>query len=56
VFNPYPEEKTLSFTLKHLQQPYEIYAGSSKLGDYDPGDSFDITLPAEGWASISLSN
>ena len=56
VFNPYPEEKTLSFTLKYLQQPYEIYTGSSKLGDYDPGDSFNITLPAEGWAYISLSN
>jgi hypothetical protein len=56
VFNPYPEEKTLSFTLKHLSEPYELYAGSKELGEHRPGDAFTIALPAEGSAYITLSN
>ncbi|MHA2297726.1 MAG: hypothetical protein ACXADA_16985 [Candidatus Hodarchaeales archaeon] len=55
VFNPYSSEKTLSFTLKQLVDPYDIYAGSTKLGNFQPGDSFNITLPAYGSAYITLS-
>jgi hypothetical protein len=54
VFNPYSAEETLTFTLKHLSEPYELYAGSSNLGDFQPGDSFAITLPARGSAYITL--
>jgi hypothetical protein len=56
VFNPYPSEKTLTFTLKHLSEPYEIYAGTSLLGRFKPGDAFSITLPASGSAYITLSD
>lgn len=55
VFNPYSSEKALNFTLKHLSEPYELYAGASKLGAFEPGDSFTITLPARGSAYIRLS-
>jgi hypothetical protein len=54
VFSPYPSEKTLTFTLKHLADPYELYANASRLGDFQPGDSFDITLPAGGSAYVTL--
>jgi hypothetical protein len=54
VFNPYSAEKTLTFTLKHLSEPYALHAGSSKLGDFQPGESFAITLPAGGSAYLTL--
>lgn len=54
VFNPYTSERELSFTLKHLDEPYELYANGAKLGDFQPGDSFAITLPATGSAYVTL--
>jgi len=55
VFNPYSSEKALTFTPKYLSEPYELYAGASKLGAFEPGDSFTITLPARGSAYIRSS-
>ena len=54
VFNPYPDEKTLAFTLLHLVEPYSLSADGQEHGDFEPGDSFEITLPALGSALITL--
>jgi hypothetical protein len=54
VFNPYPEERTLAFTLLHLTQPYTIHADGEMVGDFEQGDAFEITLPALGSALIIL--
>ena len=54
VFNPYPEEKTLAFTLLNLAGPYSLYTDEQELGDFEPGDSFEIVLPGLGSALITL--
>jgi hypothetical protein len=56
VFNPYPEGKTLAFTLLHLAGPYIVYADGQRLGALRPGDAFEITLPALGSAFITLED
>jgi hypothetical protein len=56
VFNPYPEEMELTFTLKHLDQATTVFANSMKLGPIKPSDSFNITLPAYGSALITLES
>jgi hypothetical protein len=54
VFNPYPSEHTLTFTLTHLSVPYVLVADGTELGDFQPGESFSITLPGLGSAYITL--
>jgi hypothetical protein len=54
VFNPYPEERALGFTLLHLEEPYTLYADGQKIGKLNPGEAFDITLPAQGSAFLTL--
>jgi hypothetical protein len=54
VFNPYGEERTLSFQLKHLANPYRLYADGSRLGKYQPDEAFTIELPAHGASYITL--
>lgn len=57
VFNPYDEQKTLTFTLKHLTEAYNIYSNDSLLiHNIQPGNSFNITLPALGSAYITLTD
>ncbi|UCE14707.1 MAG: hypothetical protein JSV04_05875, partial [Candidatus Heimdallarchaeota archaeon] len=55
VFNPYSEQKTLSFTLKHLSEPYDLYANGSLIGKFQPGESFNITLAAKGSAYLTIN-
>ena len=54
VFNPYPEERALAFTLLHLSELYALYAGGENLGDLQPDEAFEITLPALGSAFLTL--
>jgi hypothetical protein len=54
VFSPYTEGQTLAFTLLHVAEPYVVYADGQELGRFQPGDAFEITLPALGSAFITL--
>jgi hypothetical protein len=54
VFNPYPEERTLAFTLLHLEAPYTLYADGQALGRFRPGDAFELTLPGLGSTLVTL--
>jgi hypothetical protein len=54
VFNPYPEERALGFTLLHLEEAVAVYAGGQKIDDLDPGESLEIKLPALGSAYLTL--
>jgi hypothetical protein len=57
VFNPYDEQKTLTFTLKHLSEAYNLYSNNTLLSNnIQPGNSFNITLPALGSAYITLTD
>jgi hypothetical protein len=57
VFNPYNEQKTLTFTLKHLTEAYNIYSNNTLLfQNVQPDNSFNITLPALGSAYITLTD
>jgi hypothetical protein len=54
VLNPYPKERTLAFRLLHLSEPYALYADGQNVGDFQPGDAFEITLPALGSAFLTV--
>lgn len=56
VFNPYDTQRTLSFTLKHLSDPFVIIVNDGELGSYQPGDPFEITLDGGESALIRLAN
>ncbi|MCD4684301.1 MAG: hypothetical protein K8S97_00005, partial [Anaerolineae bacterium] len=56
VFNPYAEERTLDFTLTHLDGPHTVIADGVALGAVQPGNAFAITLPSQGSALITLGN
>jgi hypothetical protein len=56
VFNPYDTQQTLSFTLKHLSDPFVIIVNDVELGSYQPGESFKITLDGGESALIRLAN
>ncbi|MHA2362790.1 MAG: hypothetical protein ACXAC7_02450 [Candidatus Hodarchaeales archaeon] len=55
VFNPYEDQKTLSFSLLHLLEPFNLYVNNSLYGQYQPGEDFNVTLPALGSAYLSLA-
>ena len=54
VFNPYPEARSLTFTLLQLDIECTLRADNQKLGDLKPGEPFEIDLPALGSALITL--
>ena len=54
VFNPYPEARVMGFTLLQLDTAYTLYADGQELGSFDPGDPFEIALPALGSALVTL--
>ena len=62
VWNPYDEIKGLNFTLKHLNAPYEVYINGTPIMSNDvvvqfqPGDTFEISLPARASAYVTLNN
>ncbi|NHJ01177.1 MAG: hypothetical protein EAX86_03500 [Candidatus Heimdallarchaeota archaeon] len=57
VFNPYTESKTLEFTLKQMNAPYNIYAnGSLLLENIQPGEAFNITLPSLGSSYLTINS
>ncbi|MFX0086553.1 MAG: hypothetical protein ACFFAU_12855 [Candidatus Hodarchaeota archaeon] len=57
IFNPYNEQKTLTFTLKHLTEAYNLYSNHTLLlQNVQPENSFNITLPALGSAYITLTD
>jgi hypothetical protein len=56
VFNPYSTRRELTFTLHHVSGPYELLADGESLGEFEPGDSFSLKLPAGGSAYITLSD
>ncbi len=57
VFNPYNEQRTLTYTLKNLIEPYNVHSdGILLVQNIQPEDSFNITLPALGSAYLTLSN
>ncbi|PWI48940.1 hypothetical protein CEE45_04210 [Candidatus Heimdallarchaeota archaeon B3_Heim] len=55
IFNPYEQQKSLEFTLKHLTDQYDIYVNGTFSGQYQPGESFNTVLPPLGSAYITLS-
>ncbi|MGD9147385.1 MAG: hypothetical protein PVI80_17585, partial [Anaerolineae bacterium] len=54
VFNPYHEDRTLTFTLLHLELPHTLYADGQELGDFQPDEPFEIALPGLGSALLTL--
>ena len=54
VFNPYDEQRTLNFTLKHLSEQYDLYSNGTLLGNYQPGELFSVDLPAQGSTYLTL--
>ncbi|MHA2139496.1 MAG: hypothetical protein ACW98G_16545 [Candidatus Hodarchaeales archaeon] len=55
IFNPYGQQKTLEFILKHLSEQYNVYVNGTLNGQYQPGESFTAVLPPLGSAYITLS-
>ena len=62
AWNPYNETKTLNFTLKHLDDPYNVYINGTPIMDdgsiqeFLPGNILQLTFPSEGTAYITLNN
>ena len=54
VFNPYPEARSLAFTLPRIDAAHSLYADGEMLGSSEPGEPFEIDLPALGSALITL--
>lgn len=62
AWNPYNETKTLNFTLKHLNDPYNIYINGTpvmidgSIQEFLPGSVFQLQLPSEGSAYLTLTS
>ncbi|MFX1282976.1 MAG: hypothetical protein ACFFB5_04940 [Promethearchaeota archaeon] len=54
IFNPYNEQRSLSFALKHLPEQFDLYSNGTLIGRYNPEETFSIDLPAQGSAYLSL--
>ncbi len=55
IFNPYAQQKSLEFRLKHLTEQYNVYVNGTSSGQYQPGELFTADLPPLGSAYITLS-
>ncbi|MFX0086040.1 MAG: hypothetical protein ACFFAU_10210, partial [Candidatus Hodarchaeota archaeon] len=55
IFNPYDEQRNLTYRIKNYNKPYSLYInGSFSLGDFLPGETFNIMLPPLGSALLTM--